>query len=289
MKKKFKSIALIGGPDIGISDTLNALIEYLKTRRLNIVLEEKAATLLPNGDLPTSSIEQLGKHCDLAIVIGGDGSLLNAARHAADQQIPLLGINRGRLGFLTDIRPNELHKIGNVLEGEYEEEKRFLLEATIQGKKDSQVKNALNEVALLPGRIARLIEFGIYINNRFVCNHRADGIIIATPTGSTAHALSGGGPILHPALDAIVLVPMFPHTLSSRPIVVDGNSRIDIIISKNNKTAPSMSCDGQNCFEISLGTKISIQKKSALLHLIHPTDYHYFQTLREKLHWENNH
>ena len=145
--------------------------------------------------------------------------------------------------------------------------------------------DALNEVAIIPDAIPHMIEFEIYINDQFVCSQDSDGLIIATPTGSTAYALSGGGPILHPQLDAIVLVPMFPHSLNSRPIVVEGNSRITIIISPNNLTSPRISCDGRAYITTPPGCHINIHKKAQPLHLIHPVDYDYYEALRSKLHW----
>jgi len=231
-----------------------------------------------------------------------------------EQGKPVLGVNRGRLGFLADIHPGELYtKIGEILDGNYFEETRFLLTSFETGSSslnDSQKKttiphsaqeskrvskhqtkngiklgDALNDIVLLPGEFAHMIEFSVYVNDQFICTQRADGLIVTTPTGSTAYALSGGGPILHPALDAIALVPMFPHTLSSRPIVVAGNSRIEIVISKDNETSPRISCDGEARIPILPGHQVQIHKKAQELRLVHPMDYNYFQTLRTKLHW----
>ena len=191
----------------------------------------------------------------------------------------MLGINRGHLGFLTDINPKELHRISDVLNGNYTREERFLLKTSLG--------IALNDVVLLPGE-AQLIEFDIMINNQFVCQQRADGLIIATPTGSTAYALSGGGPILHPHLNAMVLVPMFPHTLSSRPIVIDSDAKIELIISEHKNKTANISCDGQQRIPVEPGTRITIEKHEKKLHLIHPDNYDYFATLREKLGWQSH-
>ena len=194
--------------------------------------------------------------------------------------VPILGINRGQLGFLTDINPDEAtQKIDEVLEGKFTEEHRFFLETA-----DDEL--ALNEVVLLPGKdAARLIEFEIYIDKAFVCSQRSDGLIVSTPTGSTAYALSGGGPIIHPGLEAIALVPMLPHTLSMRPIVVSANSHIDIVIANDTETHPHVSCDGQSPVPVAAGGRISIQNSKKSLRLILPGNYEYFQTLREKLNW----
>jgi len=288
MTKKFHTIGLIGRQrKEDISDTLQALKKLLLSRKLAIVVEEETATFFAADKLPTYPRDQLGKHCDLIIVVGGDGSLLNAARAAIESQTSVLGINRGRLGFLTDINPNEINtKVAAVLDGKYKEEKRFVLDVYIQqGKKKLAPDIALNDVVLLPGDVAHMIEFSITINEQFVCSHRADGMIAATPTGSTAYALSGGGPILHPSLNAVVLVPMFPHTLSARPIVIDAGSPIEITIAETNEKPPRLSCDGQTPLEIPLGSTIHIAKKGKALRLIHPTDYNYFETLRLKLGW----
>lgn len=192
----------------------------------------------------------MGEICDLVVVVGGDGSMLGAARALARHKVPVLGINRGSLGFLTDIRPDELEaKVGEVLDGQYIVESRFLLDAQVRRGIDSMGQgDALNDVVLHPGKSTRMIEFELYIDGQFVCSQKADGLIVATPTGSTAYALSAGGPIMHPKLDAIVIVPMYPHMLSSRPIVVDGNSELKIVVSPNMQIYPQVSCDGQNHF-----------------------------------------
>ncbi len=288
MSKSFNTVGLIGRQrKEDITDTLQSLKGLLQTRQLTIIVEEETAAFFSADQLPTYPRDQLGKHCDLIIVVGGDGSLLNAARAGIDYQTPVLGINRGRLGFLTDINPNDINtKVADVLDGLYIEEQRFVLNVHIEHQDQIFAPDiALNDVVLLPGAVAHMIEFSISINNQFVCNHRADGLIVATPTGSTAYALSGGGPILHPSLNAVVLVPMFPHTLSARPIVIDANSATKITIADTNEKPPRLSCDGQDLIEVPQGATIHISKKRETLRLIHPTDYNYFETLRLKLHW----
>src|SRR3990167_1425647 len=280
--KKFQNVALIGRAEKNVSDTLDIVADYLLSKKLAVFIEEKTAELMGKNSLPTFSEKKIPANIDLMIVVGGDGSLLTAAHCALPYHLPVLGINRGRLGFLTDIHPNQLSKIADVLSGKYLVENRFLLKAT-NGKKNLGV--ALNEVVLLPGD-AQLIEFDIFINNQFVCQQRADGLIVSTPTGSTAYALSGGGPILHPQLNAIVLVPMFPHTLSNRPIVVEGDAKIELIIHDENTISPFVSCDGQHRISIEPGSKITISKHPTQLKLIHPQNYNYFTRLREKLGWQ---
>lgn len=267
-KTTFSNIALIGHPGKNVADTLDAVETYLRQKKCDV-------THIEDNHLP--------KGIDLMIVVGGDGSMLNAARLAASRHIPVLGINRGALGFLTDIHPDHLEKIGDVLAGNYLIEKRFLLHASL-GKKELGV--ALNDVVLLPGDTARMIEFELRINNEKVCQQRADGLIVATPTGSTAYALSGGGPILHPSLNAIALVPMFPHMLSSRPIVIDGDAKIELVVCKQEEVSPYVSCDGQKSIAVFPGDRIQIKKHGEALQLLHPADYDYFATLREKLGWQ---
>jgi NAD+ kinase len=287
MATAFKSVGIIGRVrNPGVKETLQALIKYLHTLKQQFYIEEDTADALGEENLSILTREKLGMYCDLLIVVGGDGSLLHAAHIAVNQDLPVLGINRGSLGFLTDILPSELEKIQGILEGKYVLEKRFLLTTSVElhgniiGQDDS-----LNEVALIPDMIPHMIEFEIYIDDQFVCSQNSDGLILATPTGSTAYALSGGGPILHPQLDAIVLVPMFPHSLNSRPIVVEGNQRIHITISPNNITSPRLSCDGRAYINTPPGCRVTIRKKPQHLHLIHPLDYDYYESLRSKLHW----
>lgn len=287
-KQHFKKLLLMGRPGVeGVPETLIALKDYLLSLNVDLLIEKNTSAMIGKHKIPVVTSEKIPKDCDLIIVVGGDGSLLTAAHIALPNGLPVLGINRGRLGFLTDIHPDELTKIQAVLEGHYRQEKRFLIQMKLtQDEKIINEDNALNDVVLLPGDVAQMIEFDITVNEQFVCSQRADGMIVATPTGSTAYALSGGGPILHPALNAVVLVPMFPHTLSSRPIVLSGDSRIVMTISPSNETSPYISCDGQTRVPAPPGSRIEITKKSELLCLIHPVDYNYYNTLREKLGWE---
>lgn len=287
MSIHFKNIGIFGRvKNPGVKETLKTLIHTLSDLSVNVFVEKDTAESLEELTLPTIDRKALHQHCDLLIVVGGDGSLLHAAHAIANQAIPVVGINRGNLGFLTDIHPAELDNIKAILEGKYHAEERFLLTASIEhAGKELGRDDALNEVAVIPDAIPHMIEFEIFIDDQFVCSQHSDGLIIATPTGSTAYALSGGGPILHPQLDAVVLVPMFPHSLNYRPIVIEGNSKIDIIITPNNKTSPRISCDGRAYLPTPPGSRICIQKKPERLHLIHPLDYRYYEALRTKLHW----
>jgi NAD+ kinase len=287
MSTTFHTVGIFGrARNHGVKETIRALIHFLSQLPQRVLVEAETARPLDDPSLKTIDRHQIGKECDLLIAVGGDGSLLHAAHAIVNHTIPVLGINRGSLGFLTDILPTELEKVRAILEGKYSLEKRFFLNTTIElDNKLIGQDEALNEVALLADTKPHMIEFEIYIDNQFVCSQDSDGLIVATPTGSTAYALSGGGPILHPQLDAIVLVPMFPHTLSSRPIVVEGNRQITIIISPNNPMSPRLSCDGRDALNTPAGSHIAIHKKPQPLHLIHPVDYNYYEALRSKLHW----
>ena len=286
--EQFRNIGLIGRiGSVQVVETLKRLKNFLLHEGYQVILEDTTATVLPGHGLQVSTRKLMGEICDLVIVVGGDGSLLGAARALANYNVPVLGVNRGQLGFLTDISPLELEeKVGEVLAGEYIEESRFLLDMYL--KRDGEPISygcGLNDIVLHPGKSTRMIGFELYIEGQFVYSQRSDGLIVATPTGSTAYALSAGGPIMHPRLDAIVLVPMFPHTLSSRPIVVDGNSEIKIVIGESNETYPHVSCDGQIHVTCAPGDSITITKKPQKLRLIHPINHNYYQTCRDKLGW----
>lgn len=286
--QQFHHIGIIGR--LGSSqvlETVRRLKRFLAQRQLHVVLEDSIAEQLPGHGLPTAPREALGAQCDLVIVVGGDGSMLGAARALAQSETPVLGINRGSLGFLTDIHPDELEpRITEVLEGRYLVETRFLLEAETSHLNEQQgYATALNDVVLHPGKSNRMIEFELHIDGQFVCSQKADGLIVATPTGSTAYALSAGGPIMHPKLDALVVVPMYPHTMSSRPIVVDGNSELKIVVSPNIQIYPQVSCDGQNHFTCAPGDTVLVRKKPQRLKLLHPADHNYYETCRTKLGW----
>lgn len=287
MAPAFKTVGLYGRVrNPGVTETLKAVIHYLQTLGYPLVVEAETAEPLNDPTLTTVPSAEMSQHCQLLIVVGGDGSLLHAIHCVIQGNIPVLGVNRGRLGFLTDIHPADLSQIKTILEGDYRLEKRFLLSAEVEHQGEIIGRcNALNEVALIPNSVPHMHEFEIYIDDQFVCSQDSDGVIIATPTGSTAYALSGGGPILHPQLDAMVIVPMFPHTLSMRPIVIEGNRRITIEITRNNTTTPRLTCDSQTFINTPPGTRITLQKKSEQLHLIHPLAYDYYETLRSKLHW----
>ncbi|AQQ69440.1 NAD kinase [Microbulbifer agarilyticus] len=288
---EFQNIGLIGRTK---SDSavlsLKRLMAFLEKEGYSVVLEKNTADDVDNHAARVSSKDRLGELCDLVIVVGGDGSLLAAARAMAKFSVPLLGINRGRLGFLTDITPDEIElKVSEVLAGKYMAESRFLLDMSVtRNGKQIGKGSSLNDVVIHPGEYIRMIEFDLYIDGQFVYTQRSDGLIVSTPTGSTAYALSGGGPIMHPKLDAIVVVPLNPHALSSRPIVVEGSSEFKIIVSQDNTEHSYVTCDGHDQVITQPGDVIRIHKKPHRLTLVHPLEHNFYETCRSKLNWQVN-
>ena len=284
----FRTIGLIAKHgDPRVSETLGRLIALLRTRGLDAVLDDRSAGALPGADLPVVAREALGRRCDLIVVVAGDGTFLSAARSLADHEVPLLGVNLGRLGFLADIMPDEMSvRLDEILDGKFVEERRFLLDVTVERGAERVFSGpALNEAVTHKSNMARLVEFETHVDGHLVNSQRSDGLIVATPTGSTAYALSGGGPILHPSLDAIVLVPICPHTLTSRPVVVGGDSVVEVVLGDDAGSSVQLSCDGQTTVELAAGDRISIRKRHPDLRLIHPVGHEYYATLRAKLHW----
>ena len=288
MSNRFERIGLIGkygAPAVG--DTLRRLIAFLRGRSLEITLDASVVEHLPDTTLPSVERAQLAKHCDLVIVVGGDGTILNAGRSLADAGVPLVGINLGRLGFLADVSPDCMtDQLGRILAGEFDREDRSLLHACVRrGDETVSVSDALNDVVIHKWDIARMIELEVRIDGRMLSRQRSDGLIVATPTGSTAYALSGGGPILHPSLDAMVLVPICPHSLNNRPIVINEASEVEVIVQAGDYTQAQITCDGQVNFALLPGDCVQIHKKARDLMLIHPPGYDYFEILRRKFGW----
>lgn len=283
----FRTIGVIVKPHTElVKDKLVHLLDFLKQKDCEILLDESIDGLLNN---PSNIIsrDELGNRCDIVITLGGDGTMLNAARSLVDKDVPLIGINIGRLGFLADVSPDEIDTVlDEILSGKHIKEERFLLEAVV--KRDNKIifsGDALNDVVVHVRDVARMIEFETRINNQFVNHQRADGLIISTPTGSTAYALSSGGPILQADLDVITLVPICPHTLSSRPLVVDANSEVDILISETKQAIAQVTCDGQTSFDVQNGDHVTIKRKQNTITLLHPQNHNNFDILRAKLHW----
>jgi NAD+ kinase len=289
---EFNNIGLVGRPgNAPVVDTLRRLLDFLSGKDLTVFVDDLTAELVSGHGQKQCKRAELSKFCDLVIVVGGDGSMLNVAKIVASDQVPVIGINRGRLGFLTDILPDELEEgITAVLDGSYSVDSRFLLDVVVRpnsskNSEDHHLGSALNDVVLHPGKAAQMIKFELFVDGIFVYSLDSDGLIVATPTGSTAYALSAGGPIMHPGLNAVVLVPMYPHSLGNRPIVVDGDSEIRIVVSPQETLEPQVSCDGQVLYTASAGDEFIVRKKDVPLKLIHPPEHSFYQACRSKLGW----
>jgi len=288
MSRSFKTIALTGKyEDPRVGDSMLILARHLSAAGARLLLDPGIRMNFDDVRVESLPEAELGDAADLVIAVGGDGTMLYASRLVAGRDVPLLGINRGRLGFLADITPGEmLRRLDEVLDGVYEEERRLMLEAVIEnGDSAPRRALALNDVVLQKRAVGRMLDFENWIDGVYVNTHGGDGLIIATPTGSTAYALSGGGPIIHPSLDAIALVPICPHTLSDRPIVVRADARIEVRVLQRPDTLAAVSCDGLPLGELTAGQRLLVQAATERVLLIHPRGHDYFRLLRSKLHW----
>ncbi len=280
----------MGRPDkSSVVETLCLIYDHLLALGLHPIFDVETAKLVPYQDCQIVGRHLMGEVADLVVVVGGDGSLLHAARALVKYNTPVVGVNRGRLGFLTDIKPSMvLSKLDQVLKGEFQLDKRFLLEMEIRSAGDVIYQAiALNDIVLHSGRSVHMIDFELSIDGQFVYRQHSDGLIVSTPTGSTAYALSGGGPIIHPSMDAIALVPMHPHTLSSRPIIVGDQSEIKIRVQEN-RVMPMVSADGQHSVALNAGDALHIRKHPFKLNLLHPPGYDFYMSCRTKLGWNQD-
>jgi NAD+ kinase len=285
---EFQTVGVIGKlNDARVAPTLNALCAHLLRRGCDVLVDRSARRLLKRSKAQVVTRAELASRSDLAVVIGGDGTLLNAGRTLAPAAVPILGVNQGRLGFMVDVAPGDFRTIvDQVLKGRYVRERRLLLDATIRrGRKVRGPFLAINDVVLRNQAAVRMLEFETWLDDEFISQHRADGIIVSTPTGSTAYALSSGGPVLHPALDAIALVPISPHTFSDRPVVIGSDRAVRVVLSGARGTRAMCTCDGQHNEMVTTGDVVEIGRSPHVLELIHPANYRYFNLLRNKLHW----
>ena len=280
--KKFKNIAIYSSKrSKSVIQIAFQVIEILQSQNINVFVS-KSSSIPKNQFNKLHTDTFILENSDLVIAIGGDGTLLSASRIFGSKGLPLLGINLGNLGFLTDIPPQELTKsINSILSGGFVVDERIFLEARLNEKRIQGL--ALNEAVIHSGSVAQLIEYELQINDKLVYRQKADGIIISTSTGSTGYSLSGDGPILHPNVKGIVLNPMFPHTLNSRPLIVDDSSKIKISIV--GKRRAMLSLDSHNFTNLKKGTEVFIQKSPVKLKLIHPLDHDFFSASRNKLGW----
>jgi NAD+ kinase len=288
MSESFSSIALVGNAkDLRVAECMLSLVAHFYARGLRPLVDPGVGLAFKPDSVTPCPEPAFATRADLIISIGGDGTLLYAARLVAGHSVPLLGINRGRLGFLTDVSPaSMLEDVDSVLAGRYTVDKRSLLSARLDfadGKLASAL--ALNDVVVNKIETGRTMDFETSINGRFVNSHGGDGMVIATATGSTAYALSCGGPIVEPDLDVWVMAPISPHTLSDRPIVVRAGSKILLRMSDRFESRAQVTCDGAALGELGQGDTLCVESANAQITLLHPPGYDYYRLLRSKLHW----
>lgn len=293
MKHTFTTVAIVARrQNDAIIASIEAVEALMVRRGIKVLFGEQTLSVLVNSGVASNGREgiedqQMGRAVDLVIVVGGDGSLLGFGREMAASGVPVVGVNRGGLGFLAAISPEQIEpKFSEILDGNFTIEEHFLLEASVL--RNDQViaqQSALNDVVVSPGSAMGMMEFALWLDDEYVYDQRSDGLIVASPTGSTAYALSAGGPIMHPQLDAFVVVPMFPHTLTSRPLVVPGNQVLRLRLLNDFSTAPQISCDSQVQIRFEAGDEIRIQKHSNVLKLLSPSDHSFYEACRSKLDW----
>jgi NAD+ kinase len=286
MSKPFKTIALIGkykSQEVG--DSLLRLAAFLAHHDHQVLVEAHTAENAGVTQYPIATLEEIGHQADLAVVMGGDGTMLNVASSLFPYDVPLVGINLGRLGFLADVALDTmLETMGEILNGEYLTESRFLITMTVrrQGENIYQA-HSFNDAVVSKGTTARLIELEVFVDGQFVYSQRSDGLIVSTPTGSTAYALSAGGPILHPTLEALVLVPICPHTLSNRPIAVNSESTVEILLT--HAIDACVHLDGRRHFDLRANDWVILRRTPQNIRLLQPLGHSYYDMLRQKLHW----
>jgi NAD+ kinase len=286
MPSRFRHAAIVGKYQaLGIRPLLEEIAHFLVDLGLEVCFEEATALNTGVTEFESLSLAQMGEHCDLAVVVGGDGTMLGIGRELARQNLPLVGINQGRLGFITDV---PLHQFREALEpmvaGDYEEEHRAMIEGGVWRDGDKIFDGlSMNEVVVSRGATASMVELRIDIGDEFVANLRADGLIVASPTGSTAYALSAGGPIMHPGIAGLLLVPIAPHTLSNRPIVLpdDAEIRIEVVAGRD----ASANFDMQSLASLLHGDQVRVRRSAHKVRFLHPRGWSYYATLRRKLRW----
>ncbi len=286
MKSQFRHVALIGKYHAqGSRSALEEIAHFLHAQGCEVALERDTASNTGLTQYPVLDVAAVGAHCDLALVVGGDGTMLGIGRQLAQFGVPLVGINQGRLGFITDIAFEDFQTaLGPMLRGEYEEDRRWMIQAEVV--RDGRCvfsATAMNDVVVNRGASAGMVELRVEVDGRFVANQRADGLIIATPTGSTAYALSAGGPLLHPSISGWVMVPIAPHTLSNRPIVLPDTGEITVEIVAGRDASANF--DMQSLASLLHGDRITVRRSDYQMRFLHPRGWSYFDTLRKKLHW----
>jgi len=287
MPREFRTVALWGRlGEANVAEPARQILSHLRQRGITVLA---SITSDPTRELAGAThVEEgeLAAKADLVVAIGGDGTLLHAARNVAAREVPLVGINRGRLGFLTDVSPEYLRDaLDAILAGNYLAERRLTLAADLGGAAATGASFALNDIVLQKGDTGRLLDFTTEVDGVYVNTHRGDGLIVATPTGSTAYALSCGGPIIQPNVDALVMVPICPHTLSDRPLVLQSSSKIQVTLDNAGGSEAHVVCDGESLARMAAGDVLTISLAKQGVTLLHPREYNYYEALRSKLNW----
>jgi NAD+ kinase len=286
-RQQFKTIGLVGNDrDARVVESMRILAAHLQGRGRRVFAD--AASTVDFGTTPVvrDAESALAAKCELIVAVGGDGTMLHAARLASPHGVPVLGVNRGRLGFLADIGSGDMRdRVDEILDGRYVQDRRAMLSASVTSNGSERAGHGLNDVVLQKWQTGRMLDFETWIDGRYVNTHGGDGLVVATATGSTAYALSCGGPIMYPELDAVVLAPICPHTLSDRPIVVRSSSTIEVRLLERPDTQGQVTCDGVSLGELRPGDKLTIRPAETSVVLLHPADHDYYRILRSKLRW----
>jgi NAD+ kinase len=287
MPREFKTVALWGRlGERSVTEPALQLLKHLRKRGITVLASIKSDAARELKGATHVDERELAQRADLVVSIGGDGTLLHAARNVAARNVPLVGINRGRLGFLTDVSPEHMRKtLDAILAGDFLVERRLMLSAALGKQSATNALFALNDIVLQRGDTGRLLDFTTDVDGAYVNNHRGDGLIVATPTGSTAYALSCGGPIIQPDVDALAMVPICPHTLSDRPLVLPSTSEIRVTLDNAGGSEAHVVCDGESLGRMAAGDVLTIKLAKRAVTLLHPRDYNYYELLRSKLNW----
>jgi NAD+ kinase len=287
MPREFTTVALWGRlGERSVTEPAQQIVTHLVKRRIEVLASVTADVARALKGVTHVDEREIAARANLVIAIGGDGTLLHAARHVAARDVPLIGVNRGRLGFLTDVSPEHmLEALDAILSGDHLAERRLMLSATLPNASEKSSLFALNDIVFQKGDTGRLVDFTTEVDGVYVNTHRGDGLIVATPTGSTAYALSCGGPIIQPNVDALVMVPVCPHTLSDRPLVLPSSSTVRVTLDTAGGSAAQVVCDGEPLGRMVEGDTLTISLAKRKVTLLHPRDYNYYELLRSKLNW----
>jgi NAD+ kinase len=287
MPRRFKTVALWGRlGERSVTEPALQIVAHLLARGTTVLASVTSDSTRALDGAKHVEDRELAAKADLVLAIGGDGTLLHAARNVAAREVPLVGINRGRLGFLTDVSPEHmLDALDAILAGDYLAERRLMLAASVGEQSGNGALFALNDIVLQKGDTGRLVDFTTEVDDVYVNTHRGDGLIVATPTGSTAYALSCGGPIIQPNVDALVMVPVCPHTLSDRPLVLPTSSKIRVTLDNAGGSEAHVVCDGEPLARMAAADTLTISLAKQAVTLLHPRDYNYYELLRSKLNW----